>query len=261
MTYIVKAPRRMAVPYRLLPTSKPLAMGDMFNLFGTDDPADSTIGEYYAGLASNANFQDQMSCIDAANGSATVSAIDAKLLNLAATWNPTGVFKPADVNTIVQAVIAQMMGAKTVVLVAPASTSDQLDVRMQAVDDIDKMYADGARFSQAATTATASNGVVNAPDLKDYVIRGLQAASNAYVTASVLSCNVSWLQSVDDGLNAVGAILMQIGGVVASAVQTVVDVAASTFATADFLAKYSGPLILAGGALLAYWYMKKKGIL
>lgn len=258
MTYIVNTRRRMAVPFSLAPGSKPLSMGGIGDIFSSLFPSTTPMVD---GLdkAMRATFQDSANnCIAEANGTAIVAGLDAKIQNLAAAWNPTGVFMPADVNTLVSAVVQQLMGAKAVVLVAPASVSDQLEVRMQAVDDIDKQYADGARFSQAATAALASGGVVNAPDLKDYVLRSLLAASNGYVTAAVLTCNVSWLQSVSDALDSVGALALKILGIIATAVETIVDVADSTLSTADFLAKYSGPIVIGVGALAVWWMFFKK---
>lgn len=256
MTYIV--PRRSV---RIMPRrAKPLSMGDdTFMSWLTGNPGGETPVQLFNSMQENANFASQVDCVNQANATPMVQSLDTKWQNLAATWKPTGVFLPADVNTLVSAVVQQLIGAKAVVLVAPASVSDQLQVRMQAVDDIDKMFADGARFSQAATAALASGGVVNAPDLKDYVLKGLLAASNAYVTAAVLSCNVSWLQSVADALDAVGALALKIGGVVVSAAETVVDVAASTFAFTDAIAKYSGPLVVAGVGFFVWWkYFRKK---
>lgn len=254
MTYIVKRTPRPTQYFRIHPPS----MGDDFVSWLTGG-SNMTPQQKYDSMLENQNFASQIDCVNQANGSPMVASLDAKWQNLAATWNPTGVFLPADVNTLVSAVVQQLIGAKAVVLVAPASVSDQLEVRMQAVTDIDKMYADGARFSQAATTALASGGVVNAPDLKDYVLKGLLAASNAYVTAAVLSCNVSWLQSVADALDSIGALALKIGGVVATAAETIVDVAASTFAFTDTIAKYSGPLVVAGAAFFVWWkYFRKK---
>lgn len=198
-----------------------------------------------------------LSCLDEANASPQVAQLDAQLAALEANWHPTGYYNASDVNAIVSQVVQQLQGAKVLVLTAPASTSDQLEVRMQATDDIDKMYADSARFSQAATQAAASGQPVNAPDLKDYVTKGLMVASNGYVTAAALACNVSWLQQINDALQAAGAIILKIGGIVITAAETAVDVAASTFATADAVAKYSGPILLAGGALALYFLVIK----
>lgn len=198
-----------------------------------------------------------LSCLDEANASPQVARLDAQLASLQANWHPTGFYNPSDVNAIVSQVVQQLQAAKVLVLTAPASTSDQLEVRMQATADIDKMYQDGFRFSDAARVAASSNQPVNAPDLKDYVTKGLMVASNGYVTAAALACNVSWLEQINDGLQAVGAVILKIGGIVITAAETAVDVAASTFATADAIAKYSGPVLLGAGALALYFLVIK----
>jgi len=198
-----------------------------------------------------------LSCLDQANASPLVAQLDAQLAALEANWHPTGFYNPSDVNAIVSQVVQQLQAAKVLVLTAPASVSDQVEVRMQATTDIDKMYADSARFTQAAQQAAATGQTVSAPDLKDYVTKGLMVASNGYVTAAALACNVAWLQQVNDALQAVGAVIVKIVGVAVTAAETVVDVAASTFETADAIAKYSGPVLLGVGALALYFLVIK----
>jgi hypothetical protein len=198
------------------------------------------------------DYGDELGCLASAN--AQVATLDNNINGLTTAWNPTGYYTADDMNKVVSIVVQQLMGAQVVILVAPAGTGDQVTVRAQAVDDIAKQYANATRFSQAATQAAATGEKINAPDLKDWVISSLMAASNGYVTAAVLGCRNDLIGTAEAAYDAVWNVLAGVAGAIVTALETVVDVAAGAFDAASFLAKYSEYLLLAGGGLAVYWF-------
>lgn len=198
------------------------------------------------------DYTAELGCLSTSN--AQVQDLDAKINNLATVWQPTGYYSADDVNKVVSIVVQQIQGAKVQVLVAPAATSDQVDTRNQALDDLDKQFANATRFSQAATLAASTSSIVNAPDLKDWVLDGLLAASNGYVFAAVMGCRNDLIGSAEAAYDAVWNVVSTVVNAVVSAAETVVNVAAGAFDAAAFLSKYSEYIILGGGALAVYWY-------
>lgn len=228
--------------------------GTIGGLLGISSPSDAV-----SNAIKKQGLDQASACVVQANQ--YTGQLDDKWMALAQNWKPTGVYNPADVSTIVGIVSNSLIQAKMKVMLAPWTTSDATDQIAQAIDDIDKKINDGARFSNAAATAAASNSVINAPDLKDWVTSSLMAASNALATAFVLSCDVTWLESMLSTIQTVIDTVVQIAGVVLSvavdAGKAVVNVAKGAFDAGAFITQYSMPIILGVAGYFAYkWFVK-----
>lgn len=207
---------------------------------------------------------DEKTCLDKANASPQVSSMDAIVNSLASTWNPTGYYRPADVQAILDAFATQAEDAGAALAAAPLSTSDALDVKAQAFDDVQRIYQDQSKNYQAAVNQAKATGatVINAPGLKDWVISSMRTLSDAYVTATVLQCRQSWVESVLDrgyrAMAAIGSVAARILGVVAKVGEAGVDALEKAADLTAIIIKYAPYAAAAIGAYMLYNMVVKK---
>lgn len=159
-------------------------------------------------------------CLDDAN--ARVAPLDAKIANLDATWQPSGFYSPAQINTIIGEVYALLRGASATVGNAPAGGVDAQNVRKQAIADVQRWILKGMDFVTAKNAAINQNiAIVDAPGLKRWVISSMMAASASLVAAYTLECNVPWVISAilayQSLFDKAAGVVKQIVGVVVSA--------------------------------------------
>lgn len=159
-------------------------------------------------------------CLDDAN--ARVAPLDAQIANLNATWQPSGFYSPAQMDTIIGEVYALLRGASETVGKAPAGGEDAQNVRRQAVADVQRWILKGMDFVTAKNAAINQGiAIVDAPGLKRWVISAMMAASSSLVAAYTLECNVPWVISAilayQGIFNRVAGVVKQIVGVVVSA--------------------------------------------
>lgn len=207
---------------------------------------------------------EQIACIDRANASSKVAAIDAEILKLAGTWKPTGYYRPSDVQTLLDKLADEAAAAGDALAKAPRSTGDADSMIRSAFDDLGTKYKDRSRAYERAVAEAAAKGagVINAPGLKDWVIASMRAISDAYVTATVLQCRLSWLESFLDrgykAMVAIGALAARILGVVWKFGEAVVDAVDTTGDILAFIIKY-GPYAAVGlGGYILYNMAKKR---
>lgn len=211
------------------------------------------------GIRKYGNSMNQ-TCIDQANQ--YTAKLDAQWYKLAQSWQPTGVYVPSDVNTIVGAVSNIMIQAKLKVMFAPWPSADASAQIQQSIKDVDKKIVDGARFQNAAAQAAQQNGVVNAPDLKDWVVSSMVAASNTFATAFFMSCDVTWLEQMLSNVNdAIGTVTHIIGVVLDTALaagESIVNTAKGAFDALAFITSNAKWIILGVGGYIGYRMIQKR---
>jgi hypothetical protein len=215
----------------------------------------STLGDEYA---------DQMKCLNKANASSQVVAIEGIISNLNKNWHPTGYYRPADVQTLLDMFATEAEEVGKALAAAPMSTGDALSARYQAFEDIGRKYLDQSQAYRRALAEAKAKGsnVIDAPGLKAWVLRSMQSISDGYVTATVLQCRQSWIERWLDrayrGMASIGAAAYHILGVAANLAVNVVKAAESALNIAGFIVRVA-PFAAAGfGAYLLYNYVKKK---
>lgn len=210
------------------------------------------------------DYAAQMSCLDKANASTQVAGIDSIIANLAKTWNPTGFYRPGDIQTLLDMFETEAAKAGAAVAAAPNSTSDAAQVKAQAFDDMLRKYKDRSQAYVAAIADARARGatVISAPALKSWVIAAMQSISDAYVAATVLQCRQTWLEKwLDRGYQAmvaIGAVAAKILGVVVKVGESVVAAVDTAGDIAAFVIKYSPYIGGALGMYLLYHWVQKR---
>lgn len=166
----------------------------------------------------------ETACLNKANASGAVTALDAKANQLAREWNPTGYFTPADIRHITGLLISASGSARAAVAVSPLSTSDADSMKRQANAYLDRNVKRAQAYVDAAAKAEASGAIVDAPAFKTFVTNSLVNISQAYTTAAMLSCAESWAQHALSIANDVIDTCKAAVGVVASGVENIVKV-------------------------------------
>lgn len=209
-------------------------------------------------------YSDQMACLNKANASPQVSGIDAIISNLAKNWNPTGYFRPVEIQSVLDMFADEAAAAGAAVAGAPSSTSDAASAKAQAFEDMLRKYKDRSQaYVQAIAQARAKGAtVINAPAFKSFVLSAMQSISDAYVTATVLSCRQTWIEKWLDrayrGMAAIGAVAFRLLGVAYKVGEGVVDAIDTAGSLAAKIIKYA-PYAAAGiGAYLLYSFVKKR---
>ena len=115
--------------------------------------------------------------------------LDAKIYDLAKTWRPTGSFRPEEVETIVNDTLKLMASARETLVKAPEKSRDAAQLRRERLGAIEKYAVEATPFISAALAArveaarTNKPALVNAPNLKKWVLNAMGAASNAIMSA------------------------------------------------------------------------------
>jgi hypothetical protein len=209
-------------------------------------------------------YADQMKCLNKANASTQVMAIDAIVDNLAKNWHPTGYYRPAEVQQLLDMFATEAEEAGRALAAAPLSTGDAREMKAQAFEDVGRKYLDQSQAYRRALAEAASKGsnVINAPGLKTWVIRSMRSISDAYVTATVLQCRQSWLEKWLDkayrGMAAIGEVAYRIIGVAANLAVNVVKAAESAIGIAGVIIRYAPYAALGIGAYMLYGFIKKR---
>jgi hypothetical protein len=201
-------------------------------------------------------------CLASAN--ATVADLDARVNDLAKNWNPTGFYTPAQVNEIVNNAMAVISNARGAVSKAGSQAGlapSAITQLKQSQDDMDRAQQRSLDYLGAATAAQKSGSTVDAPGLKTWVTNTLNAASSAFVTAHVVSCELPWWVSVAASflgvLVTVINALKKIVGVAVSAGVGLVKVAADAAESLPMIwtiVKWGG---LAALGVFAVWKLKE----
>lgn len=171
---------------------------------------------------------EEIACLNEAN--AKVAPLDARILNLAKTWKPTGFYTPDQIGAIVSEGMKLGSSANDAVRAAPLSTGDAAAMTSQALKDVWRKFEESKKYTLAANEARAKGvNVVNAPGLRDWALGMMTAASQSLVTAAVMECRMSWLATLIirfQGIFEVAAnVFRKIVGVAVAVGQTVLNVA------------------------------------
>lgn len=130
-------------------------------------------------------------CIDAANQA--LAPFDAKIDDLAKTWQPTGFYTPQEIRDIASATMKVVQQAQASVNQAASEPNALQESVMRATDDLARASGRVVDYLEAAR-ATEQQGlrVVNAAGFKRWVIDTMATASSAMVTAAVIGCVTPW---------------------------------------------------------------------
>jgi hypothetical protein len=207
---------------------------------------------------------DEISCLNKANASPQVSSIDETISNLSKTWNPTGYFRPADIQQVLDMLADQAADAGAAVAGAPLSTSDAKEAKAQAFDDLMYKYKDRSVAYVKAIADAKSSGVnaINAPAFKSFVLSSMRALSDAYVVATVLECRQTWVEKWLDrayqAIMAIAALVAKLVGIVLKVGEAAVDAADTAASILAAIVKYSPWIALGIGGYLLYGFVAKK---
>lgn len=198
---------------------------------------------------------EEVDCLNQANMSSAVVAIDSQVSNLAKTWNPTGFYSPADVNKLFSVISTAIAQARIPLATAPFTTSDAGMVIKQAGHDLDRALDKGQVFvDKMAEAQRAGISVIDAPGMKMWVLQSLNAVSSAYVTVAALQCRKTWLDTAAGWVASAVAAVKAVVGVVIKAGETALKVVDSTIGVTAAVAKY---LPWAALALASYFVYTK----
>ena len=251
MTYhFTNVGRPVYMPTRVA-RARPASMGGIF-----DDIAAAIIGApaLIVGDVSGIGGQsgDQTACIAQAN--TQTASLDAKIANLASTWNPSGYYTPDQMSQVVTQTLALLSSAIDQVNAAPNSTSDSQMALANELDLLGQRSTEGTVFIASAAQAKTQGVNLDSPGLKSWVIRAMQQASNSLVTAYTLECALGPLgqavQVVEAAADTLISYLKTVAGVIATLAQDALKVPDKVATLASYLMYGS----IAVGAL--YLYLK-----
>lgn len=187
---------------------------------------------------------EEVRCLNEANNSPQVAALDNLALDLAKNWKPTGFYSPSELEAMIGQLTSAGATARFALTTASLSTSDAAMVIAQAKANLDRDDKRSEIYRKAIRDARSTNTVViNAPGFKGWVTDSLVNISQAYVTIYALDCRTTWLDTAAQVAAGIVSAAKAVGGVVAQAGQAVVTVAETLFSP---LLRW----ILVGGVLL-----------
>lgn len=197
-------------------------------------------------------------CLAQAN--VTMAPFDAKIDDIAKTWNPTGFYSPADLRSLVAATLKVVQQGQAAVDQARAEPNAAQASTMRATNDLARA---GQRSLDYLAAANAADGqglrVINAPGLKRWVTDTLGAASSAMVTAAVIGCQTPWWVTALVGFQFAFDTLYNLSktvvGVVLAVGETALRVAGDLPELYDIL-KYAA--LAAGGYWVWTTYLKER---
>lgn len=167
-------------------------------------------------------------CLDTANQA--VAPLDAKIDDLAKTWQPTGFYTPADIRGLVSSVMGLVLQGQAAVNQAASEPNASQDSVSRATSDLGRAGQRSLAYLEAARDAEAQGvRIVNAPGLKRWVTDTMASASSAMVTASVIGCIRPWwvgaLASFQAAFDVAWSVASRIVGAAVAIGETVLQVA------------------------------------
>lgn len=221
-----------------------------------------------AGLAWDDNAE-QMRCVNAANASPQVAAIDAQISSLSSTWKPTGYYRPAEISTVLAQLATEAEAAGAALAAAPRSTRDSEDTIADAFNDLISRYqARAGLYASDVATANANGiNVIDAPAFKSFVIASMRAISDAYTTAYFMSCRMGLLETAGAALMGIldraaaamariGSVVARILGVAYSAAKGALKAADKALGAIEWIID-NAPIIAVGG-VVAYLVLRRR---
>lgn len=238
MSYLVKNKRRR---YR----GNRVAMGGIADFFN------SLADEIWKSDPSNAVKTETNACL--AEAHAQTAQLDAKTSDLSKNWRPSGFYSAQQVQQLVNATLDVLHRAQVALgtVIADDTLGDTASLRgtwsstVQRKVDAARPYVDAAQAASTAGTAA-----VNAPGLKDWVVKSMQESSNAMDAAYVVACQRPWWAGVfrafATAFNALWSLAKAIVGVA-------IDVGTAVVKVASALPDIANVLMWGGLAVGAYF--------
>lgn len=224
----------------------------------------TNVGAAVEALSASTNDATQNACIAQAKQTGAIAKIDLAINDISKNWQPSGFYTPDQILQIVNLVtVTTLVPALTLVGGAPLSTSDAADqiagyqkqLRMYMGTDPDYTGATAQTFIAGAGAATAQGKtVVEAQGLKAWVMKAMLSSSAAMTLTSVLNCNTTFLDSIWNGIVAIGNFVKALGSLVVGAAEAVFTIP-DTLSTMWKVVKYGA---IAGAAYLI-WHEFLKG--
>lgn len=161
-------------------------------------------------------FGDEVACLKAANESPAVKAIDAKITDLARNWRPSGFYSIPDLRGILDEIDRQNVLADIAVAATLQATGDAPNMIRQAryYLDLNKKRVAGYRALIEATQRRGGT-IVDAPGLKDAVLKSMVNISQAYTTKAAIECRANWLDKAAAAVDKIGDVAGKVVGFVA----------------------------------------------
>lgn len=207
------------------------------------------IAEWFGGGSQDS--AEQVRCLNKANSSTQVRAIEGEISRLRREWNPTGFYLPSDIRGVIAKLKEAAAEAGDALKQAPMSTGDARSIKDEAFERAAKQIRDKAAIYEDAIAESARAGkeAVYAPSFKKYVLDSMQEIANVYITATVLHCRQTW---VEKWLNKGYSTIAQIGAYVAKIVGYVGNLAKAGFDWIAFILKYAPYAAAGAGAWFVY---------
>lgn len=192
-----------------------------------------------------------------ASADATTAQLDAKTLDLGKTWNPTGFYTIAQVESLVKMTHQMLANAAQVIEkeILEFGARANKDALKLLLSDIHRKMSEGQAFNRARDEAMNRGiDVIDAPGLKRWVVWSMSTASSGISGAAYVACMRPWfvsaLGSFMTYFNTVWAIAKTITGVavaIGEEVLKIPDTVSSLWTAVKWAA-------LIGGAWWAYEY-------
>lgn len=202
-----------------------------------------------AGYAEDANRAEQVKCLQAANSSAQVKALEAQIANLVATWHPKETVSASELERVASELESASANAKATVRAAAETTSDAASIKRQTIADLESYVDERARAYRAALSTGAT--IVRVADLKRSVAKALTHVVNAYVARAALDCRMTALDNAKYVVDRLISAVKSVVGRVIDIADKVVTAAMAPLSIVGWLGKY--PYVPIGIAAVLLW--------
>jgi hypothetical protein len=161
-------------------------------------------------------FGDEVACLKAANESPAVKAIDAKITDLARNWRPSGFYSIPDLKGILDEIDRQSAQAQISLATTILATGDAPNMLRQAQYYLDRNKQRVAGYRGLIADAEKRGlKIVDAPGLKDAVLKSMVNISHAYTTKAAIDCRANWLDKAAVAVDKIGDVAGKVAGFVA----------------------------------------------
>lgn len=192
-------------------------------------------------------------CIGKANE--VTAPLDAKTLDLATTWQPTGFYTPPEIRQLIGSTMAMIVKAQAVLDQAASSPSASQDSIIRATDDLTNAGKSSLDYLSAANEADQQGlRTINATGLKHWVLTAMGAASSAIGTAAAISCITPWWV---DALSAFQAAFDAVWSTAKKIVGAVLAIGETALKVADNLPKVADVITWGVVAGAGYWLWRR----
>lgn len=184
------------------------------------------LGDFIDDVKETINQQKEVSCVMDAQNNPSVADMDAKVMDLAANWHPTGYFTVDEIHAMVGQIKQADATVLAQVILSSKSTSDADTVIKQAVDYINTNEARAQVYLDAAAQAQNQGlRAVYAPGFKTFVTNSMVNISQAYTTRAALDCQTTWFDTAAGVITGLWNVAKSIGSLVLQAGEDAVHAA------------------------------------